>query len=95
MTLLENNVAVDVVERIKQDLSKDLIGISLKKNEIEGKVLESLKNAVLDVLIEPPNLIEMIKSKEGVYTILFFGINGSGKTTSIAKLAHKLQKNGI
>ncbi|MEM4271814.1 MAG: signal recognition particle-docking protein FtsY [Candidatus Pacearchaeota archaeon] len=95
MTLLENNVAVDVVERIKQDLSKDLVGISLKKNEIEGKVLESLKNAVLDVLIEPPNLIENIKSKEGVYTILFFGINGSGKTTSIAKLAHKLQKNGI
>jgi fused signal recognition particle receptor len=40
-------------------------------------------------------LIGEIKKSLRPYTVLFFGINGSGKTTSIAKLAHKLKKEGI
>jgi len=95
LTLLENNVALEVVDKIKESLSKELVGTKLKAKEAEQKVLSALKNSILSVLIEPPNLIEQIKSKSGVYTILFFGINGSGKTTTIAKLAHLLKKNGI
>ncbi|HLF53722.1 MAG TPA: signal recognition particle-docking protein FtsY [Candidatus Nanoarchaeia archaeon] len=94
--LLENNVAMEVVEKIREDLSKSLIGVEIKKTEIEQKITKSLKESILDVLIEPNNLIEQIKSKkEGPFVILFFGINGSGKTTSIAKLAHKLKKENI
>lgn len=95
IVLLENNVALEVVDKIKKDLCGDLVGKRFGKKEAAGKVLGSLKNSVLDVLIEPPNLIEEIKKKEGVYVILFFGINGSGKTTSVAKLASKLKKKGI
>lgn len=94
--LLENNVALEVVEKIREDLSKSLIGIEIKKTEIEQRITKSLKESILEVLIEPNNLIEQIKSKkEGPFVILFFGINGSGKTTSIAKLAHKLKKESI
>lgn len=94
--LLENNVALEVVEKIRDALSKSLIGTQVKRTDIEQKVTESLKNAILDILIEPPNLLEQIKSKkEEPFVILFFGINGSGKTTSIAKLAHKLKKSNI
>ena len=95
ITLLENNVALEVVDKIKADLIKDLVGIEVKKDKIEQTILESLKNSILSVLIEPPNLIENIKSSTSPYVILFFGINGSGKTTSIAKLASFLQKNKI
>lgn len=94
--LLENNVALEVVEKIKEDLEVSLIGTEIKKEEIEDKINKALKDSILDVLIEPPNLIESIKSKQNEpYVILFFGINGSGKTTSVAKLAHKLKKNNI
>ena len=94
--LLENNVALEVVEKIRENLSKSLIGTEIKRAEIEDKITESLKNSILDVLIEPDNLIEKIKNKkDGPFVILFFGINGSGKTTSIAKIAHKLKKAGI
>lgn len=95
MILLENNVALAVVDKIRETLSKDLIGKEIKKSDAEAVIIKSLKEAILSVLIEPPILINQIKEKSGVYTILFFGINGSGKTTSIAKLAHLLKKNGI
>ena len=94
--LLENNVAIEVVEKIKADLAKSLIGTEIKRAEIEQKIIDTLKDSILDVLIEPRNLIEQINEKKDLpFVILFFGINGSGKTTSIAKLAHKLKKLGI
>ena len=95
MVFLENNVALEVVDKIKSDLSKDLVGIEVKKGSIEQTVQKSLKDSISNVLIEPPNLLEEIKSKKGVYTIVFFGINGSGKTTSLAKLASYLKTNKI
>jgi len=93
--LLENNVAVEVVEKIKKDLEKDIVGMEIKRDKLYYQIIESLKISILDVLIEPPDLIQKIKEKQEPYVILFFGINGSGKTTSIAKLAHLLKKNNI
>lgn len=98
LILLENNVALDVVDRIRANLEKDLIGIEVKKDKIESTILESLKSSISKILIEPPNLLDLIKQKNktgDIYTIVFFGINGSGKTTSIAKLAYKLKKAEI
>ena len=95
LILLENNVALEVVDKIKENLIKDLEGVEVKRGEIEKMIAETLKNSLSEVLIDSPNLINEIKKKEGVYTIVFFGINGSGKTTSIAKLASKLQKEKI
>ena len=95
ITLLENNVALEVSDKIKENLSKDLVGIEVKKEGMEKTIKESLKKSILEVLIEPDDLIKKIKSHSGIYTIIFFGINGSGKTTSIAKLAHLLGKNKI
>jgi len=93
--LLENSVALEVVDKIKENLSKDLEGIEVKKGEIEETITKTLKKSISDVLLDSPDLIKEIKEKEGIYTIIFFGINGSGKTTSISKLASKLQKEGI
>ena len=96
MSLLENNVALEVVDKIKEDLTKDIVGLEIKKGKLEETILESLKNSILSVLIEPEDLIGKIKKKiSGPFVIIFFGINGSGKTTSIAKLAYKLKEAGI
>ncbi|MCX8158904.1 MAG: signal recognition particle-docking protein FtsY [Candidatus Pacearchaeota archaeon] len=93
--LLENNVALEVVEKIKKDLETSLIGMEIKRDKLYYQIIESLKISILEVLIEPPNLIQAIKESKEPYVILFFGINGSGKTTTIAKLAHLLKKNNI
>jgi len=92
--LLENSVALEVVDKIRESLEKSLVGIELKKSEIENKVISSLKDAVLSVLTEPPDFLKQVKTKKP-FVILFFGINGTGKTTGIAKIAHLLKKNNI
>jgi fused signal recognition particle receptor len=93
--LLENNVALEAVDKIRDSLSFDLIGQQMKKTEAEARILQALKDSILKLLIEPPDLIKQIKEHPGVFTILFFGINGTGKTTTIAKLAYLLKKKGI
>ncbi len=97
LILLENNVALEVVDKIKADLEKDLVGIEVKKQNIENIIKSSLKESISSVLIEPPDILEAIKKKSKLepYVIVFFGINGSGKTTSLAKLANYLRKNKI
>ena len=95
--LLENNVAVSTIEKIHKDLRKKLVGQSIKRGELEQEIKKTLKRTLEEILLEPFDLIERIKkeSKDGPYVIVFFGINGSGKTTTIAKVAHMLQKHKI
>jgi len=90
--LLQNNVAYEVVEEIKKYLKNELVGKNLSEINIE----EKLKQAIEKVLINPPDLIKEIKRTLAVkqpFVIAFVGINGSGKTTTIAKVTHLLQKN--
>jgi len=99
MLLLENNVALEVVEDIKKILSQNLIGKQIKQAELENEIKAELKRTLNEILIEPDDPLEIIKetkkSEKRPFIILFFGINGSGKTTSIAKLANLLQKNKL
>lgn len=93
--LLENNVAFEVIEKMKQDLKAKLVDVPLKRGEVEKIILESLKESIDEVLnFEKFDLIEEVKKKkEKPYVIVFIGVNGSGKTTSIAKVAQLLKKN--
>jgi len=94
MLLLENNVALAVVDKIRDDMEKKLVNIEVKKDQLENEIKNSLKESILEILIPPFNLIDKIKEKEqGPFIILFFGINGSGKTTTIAKIANLLTEN--
>ncbi|MBR9705481.1 signal recognition particle-docking protein FtsY [Candidatus Pacearchaeota archaeon] len=99
MLLLENNVALEVVEDIKQGLSERLIGREIKKNNLEQEIITELKSTLNELLIEPDDPLDIIKMKKqeskDPFVILFFGINGTGKTTSIAKITKLLQKNNF
>jgi len=100
MLLLENNVALEVAEKIIEKLKEDIIGKELLKKEIEEEIKESFKKIIREILIEPFGIIDKIKEKisdqaKEPYVILFCGINGSGKTTSLAKVAESLKKNKI
>jgi len=93
--LLENNVALDVVDKIKEDMEADLVNLELKKDDIEEQIKTSLKNSLNNLLIEPFDILRKIRFKEDPYVILFFGINGVGKTTTIAKFANYLKEHKI
>jgi fused signal recognition particle receptor len=99
MLLVENNVALEVAEKIVKDLKEKVVGKEILKKELEGEIKESFKDVIRDILIEPPNLAVEIKDKflnsGKPYVILFCGINGTGKTTTIAKIAENLKRKEI
>ncbi|MCS7135258.1 MAG: signal recognition particle-docking protein FtsY [Candidatus Aenigmarchaeota archaeon] len=91
LDFLEADVAVEVVEKIKNDLRKKLVGKEIKRGKLEEEVRKALKDILLEALTLPEiNLEEIVKKnkKEKKPTLLLFlGFNGSGKTTTIAKVA--------
>jgi len=96
MLLLENNVAFEVAEKIIQELKENIVGKELLKKEIEGEIKDAFKEIIKNILVEPFDLADKIKeNKESPYVVLFCGINGTGKTTSLAKIAESLKKQKI
>ncbi len=102
LTMMENSVAIEVIERIKNDLKAQLVGHPILRTKVEQTIKENIKNSIEKLFEESSiDLIEEIKNhntkegKESPYVIAFFGINGAGKTTSIAKLAHMLKQKKI
>lgn len=99
MLLVENNVALQVAEKMVKNLRERLVGKEILKKELEDEIKDSFKDIIREILIAPPDLIEEIKEKNVIqklpYIILFCGINGSGKTTTIAKIAEYLKSKKI
>ena len=63
MLLLENNVALEVVDKIRDDMEKKLVNIEVKKDQLENEIKNSLKEYILEILIPPFSLIDEIKKK--------------------------------
>ena len=93
--LLESDVAYSVIESIKKDIKEELKHINVERGKI-GEVVENvLKNAISHVLMSNElDFDEFIKSHNKPVVIMFIGVNGSGKTLSIAKIATMLKKKG-
>ncbi len=95
VTLLENNVAVEVIEKIKEDLKNELTTGKVSRKNVEEVITDTLKRSIEEVLdVESTDFIKQVKSKKP-YIITFIGVNGSGKTTNMAKVAKKLQDAGL
>jgi len=99
VVLLENNVAVEVIDKIKRDLKKELMSGKVSRKGVEELIISTLRQSIIELFdIEHIDLIKNIKEKRKSgepYIVAIIGVNGSGKTTSIAKLAHKFQKEGL
>jgi len=97
LVLLENNVAVEVIDKIKADLKEDLTTGKVSRKNLYDLIEDSLRESVQSLFMESHfNLVEEIKKKKAKpYIITFIGVNGSGKTTNMAKVAHLLQKNNL
>src|SRR3989338_8597373 len=68
--LLENNVALEVVDKIKSILFDKLVNTEARKSNLQAKVISSLKEAISLVMQDPPNLLNLVKSKSEPYVIL-------------------------
>ncbi|MEM2875685.1 MAG: signal recognition particle receptor subunit alpha, partial [Candidatus Bathyarchaeia archaeon] len=95
-SLVESNVAISVAEGICTEVETRLQGMRVGMFEDRYRIIkDELKNAILSVLDigEDRDFLSLIKEKNSAgepFTVVFMGINGTGKTTSIAKTAYSL-----
>ncbi|MBT7930599.1 signal recognition particle-docking protein FtsY [Candidatus Woesearchaeota archaeon] len=96
VAMLENNVALEVIEKIKEDLKKELVDTKVLRGQIQEIIANTLSNSIAELFkVEPIDVIEKIKESKDPFVIAFIGINGSGKTTTIGKFAKLCQNNGL
>ncbi|HDD69547.1 signal recognition particle-docking protein FtsY [Candidatus Bathyarchaeota archaeon] len=100
LSLVENDVAFPVAERICDEIEKRLDGVQVKRLEDRKKIVEENLREVLLEVMQTNNKIDLLKAveekrKKGEpFVIVFVGINGTGKTTTIAKVARFLNNKG-
>lgn len=103
LAMLENNTALEVIGKIKQDLKQQLVDKPIRRGGVENAVASVLKRSIQDLFVhESSTSVDLIKmalsKKESSHKpliICLFGINGSGKTTTIAKLARIFLDSGL
>lgn len=98
LALLESDVAVTIIDSLKADLKSKLAGSKVDKKEIPAFIRSSLIKYISSLFDQAGTVdlfanIDKYKQKNEPYIILFLGINGTGKTTSLAKVANLLQKS--
>jgi fused signal recognition particle receptor len=98
IVLLQSDVALPVVERLQRDLRKEIVGKKLRLGvEAEGAIRSCLERSTRAMLDRPKvDIVRAIQTQAPKpYTIMFVGVNGTGKTTTVAKFAGWLRAQGF
>ena len=100
LSLIENDVAVSAADFVGNQLREKLRDVQFARfTDPRARVKVILQEVLLSLLqragqLDIFALIDKKKSIGEPAVLVFIGINGTGKTTSVAKLAHVLQKRG-
>jgi fused signal recognition particle receptor len=106
IALIESDVASEVIESLNANLRQKLAGMKIPRSEDREKVVrDELKSAIRETFSKTKSfdIIQLArakaaknkKEKTGPFIILFLGINGVGKTTTVAKFSKLLEKNKL
>lgn len=89
--LLESDVSFEAVEVIEDDIRKRIDRIKkISKSTLMGIVRDTIRDALMTSQLD----FDILTVEQKPYTVLFLGINGTGKTTTIAKVAKYLKDAG-
>jgi fused signal recognition particle receptor len=95
ISLIEADVAYEIARNLKESLIKELDGKEVKRGKEKEIVIEAIRRSLNEILDLPKISLEDEIRRKRPYLIVFFGFNGSGKTTTIAKVANLLIKKGF
>lgn len=77
ISLIESDVALEVVDKIKIDLKKAFLGRTFKRGEDLSKMVKNaLKNSLLEIFVDD-DLLERIMKGKRPFVIAFVGVNGT------------------
>ncbi|MBD3212284.1 MAG: signal recognition particle-docking protein FtsY [Candidatus Lokiarchaeota archaeon] len=98
--LISNDVAMETADVICQSIIDSFRGEEVGRLTSTSKLLEETLEEVITEILTPDQEIDLLEqieqkqSSEEPYVIVFLGVNGTGKTTTMAKVAHFLKKEG-
>jgi len=102
IALIESDVAQSVAEALTNEVQKSLTGTKVDRSADPSEVVGQRLSAALEAAFAKAgsvnlvaNIKDKVKNTGDPYVILFLGINGTGKTTTVAKLGSFLQKSGL
>ncbi len=97
MALLASDVELSVAEELLERLREELVGTTREQVETTGEIVEAaLHDALVDVIsVGQFDFEERLRETEKPAVVTFTGVNGVGKTTTIAKLAKRLEERGF
>jgi fused signal recognition particle receptor len=101
LSLIENDVAVAVAEHVCEEMEKQLNGVQVKRLEDKKKLVQqSLQKVLIDILttgnhVDLWSMLEKKRKAKEPLVLVFVGINGTGKTTTIAKIARMFMRKGF
>ena len=96
MALLESDVALPVADKIVESVKEELVGSRRKIGSSTAAIVESaLRDAISKVIsVDSFDFDKFIKESDKPVTIVFVGVNGTGKTTTVSKMAERLKEQG-
>jgi fused signal recognition particle receptor len=103
ISLMENDVAHEIADEMTAKIKEEMQNLKLERNEDSDQVITTKLYSFLHELFLSTNtqtdiiqsILDKKKSKAGPYSIVFLGINGTGKTTTVAKFCKLLRDKGI
>ena len=102
ISLLQSDVSFDVTETIVADMKSRLAEADIDSKNMAAGLLRVVKGALADVLARSKQgvdiysyVAERIRSNSLPVKMLFIGSNGTGKTTTIGKIAYRLKAGGV
>lgn len=106
MSMIESDVASEVVENLTRTLKQNLVDLKIPRSEDKERfVISKLKESIRSLFAATSHvdLLALIRGKLQrnppgdfqPFVVLFLGINGTGKTTTISKVAYLLKNKGF
>ena len=97
--LLESEIPFNLVEKISENIKKHMIDRKFSRSDEFKEIIKNeFTKSIVEIFdkVEDVDLINLIKTnKDNPFKILIVGINGSGKTTTVAKIGYLLKENNI
>jgi fused signal recognition particle receptor len=101
LLLISNDVAAETADALCQTIQQSIKGEEMSRFTSKKKYLFEVLKQSVEQILTPEKEIDFIaeinkkKITKKPYVIVFLGVNGTGKTTTIAKIAHYLKKRDI
>jgi len=98
--LMEKNVASEVVEKISESVRKTLAGTTTGKFTSVNATIKAALTQAIETILTPKKSVDVLraalaaKAANRVYSVVFIGVNGVGKSTNLSKVAYYLKHKG-